>query len=207
MRRFIVIGHRAITTGDFKLDDLAGGTGRMDVLLRCINSSFFLSHDIRRDVEAILVLQGPPHPPKTIRLVGNELKYLNPDERSTAALVRNALLKNVEAEERSSPGIYVSNRSYQDVLSNLPKEEQIIYLKETGMNIRGFDFQDDVNFVLGDDQDLTREEEGLLLGYDPKLISIGTKSYHADHCITIVNNELDLRGMNSASAACNPEKV
>jgi tRNA (pseudouridine54-N1)-methyltransferase len=207
MRRFIVIGHRAITTGDFKLDDLAGGTGRMDVLLRCINSSFFLSHDIRRDVEIILVLQGPPYPPKTIRLVGNELKYLNPDERSTAALIRNALLQKVDTEERSSPGIYISNRSYQDVLSNLPKEEQIVYLKETGANIRGFDFQDNVNFVLGDDQDLTGEEESLLLGYDPELISIGTKSYHADHCITIVNNELDLRGRNTASIPCNPEKV
>jgi tRNA (pseudouridine54-N1)-methyltransferase len=87
MRRFVVIGHRAITSGDFKLDDLAGGTGRLDVLLRCINSTFFLSHDIRRDAEITLILQGAPNPPKSIRLVGSELKYLNPDERSTAALV------------------------------------------------------------------------------------------------------------------------
>ncbi len=207
MRRFIVVGHRAITTGDFKLDDLAGSTGRMDVLLRCINSAFFLSHDIRRDVEILLVLQGPPHPPKTIRLVGNELKYLNPDERSTAALVRNALLQKVDAEERSSPGIYVSNRSYRDVLSNIPKGEQIVYLKESGEDIRVLAFQDDVNFVLGDDQDLTGEEESMLLKYDPKLISIGTRSYHADHCITIVNNELDLRGAKTASIPPAPEKV
>ena len=207
MRRFIVVGHRAVTTGDFKLDDLAGSTGRLDVLLRCINSSFFLSHDIRRDVEIVLVLQGPPYPPKTLRLVGSELKYLNPDERSTAALVRNALLQNVDSEERSSPGIYVSNRSYRDVLSNIPKGEQIVYLKESGSSIRGFDFQGNVSFVLGDDQDLTKDEEGLLLEYDPELISIGTKSYHADHCITIVNNELDLRGANPAPGLSDPEKI
>ncbi len=207
MRRFIVIGHRAITTGDFKLDDLAGSTGRLDVLLRCINSSFFLSHDIRRDAEIIMVLQGPPHPPKTIRMVGKELKYLNPDERSTAALIRNALLQKIETEERSSPGIYVSNRTYRDVLSNLPKGEQIVYLKESGSNIRGFSFQDNVNFILGDDQDLTKEEEELLLKYEPELISIGTKSYHADHCITIVNNELDVRGASTAAANRVPEKV
>ena len=207
MRRFIVVGHRAITTGDFKLDDLAGSTGRMDVLLRCINSAFFLSHNIRRDVEILLVLQGPPHPPKTVRLVGNELKYLNPDERSTAALIRNALMQKVTAEERSSPGIYISNRSYRDVLSNLPQGEQVVYLKESGADIRGFAFRDDVNFVLGDDQDLTKEEEELLMGYDPKLISIGTKSYHADHCITIVNNELDIRGASPVAPSCAPEKV
>jgi tRNA (pseudouridine54-N1)-methyltransferase len=195
MRRFVVIGHRAVTSGDFKLDDLAGGTGRLDVLLRCINSAFFLSHNIRRDTEIHLILQGPPHPPKTVRLVGSELKYLNPDERSTAALVRNALLQKVAAEERSSPGIYVSNRSYRDVLSLVPKGEQIVYLREDGTDVREFQFEQDVTFVLGDDQDLTLEEEGMLLKYEPKIISLGPASYHADHCISIVNNELDRRGL------------
>jgi len=193
VRRFVVIGHRAMTSGDFKLDDLAGGTGRLDVLLRCINSAFFLSHNIRRDTEIHLILQGPPHPPKTVRLVGSELKYLNPDERSTAALVRNALLQKVAGEERSSPGIYVSNRSYRDVLSLVPKGEQIVYLREDGTDVREFGFEQDVTFVLGDDQDLTLEEEGMLLKYEPKIISLGPASYHADHCISIVNNELDRR--------------
>jgi tRNA (pseudouridine54-N1)-methyltransferase len=193
VRRFIVVGHRAITSGDFKLDDLSGGTGRLDVLLRCINSTFFLSHDIRRDAEITLVLLGPPHPPKTIRLVGKEMKYLNPDERSTAALMRNALLQKVTGEERSTPGIYVSHRSYRDVLAALPHDSQIVYLKESGTDVREFAFADNVTFVLGDDQDLSNEEETALLEYDPKVISLGPRSYHADHCITIVNNELDRR--------------
>ena len=45
------------------------------------------------------------------------------------------------------------------------------------------------------------------MAYEPQLISIGTKSYHADHCITIVNNELDVRGASPAAAQCDPEKV
>ncbi|MGD1061291.1 MAG: tRNA (pseudouridine(54)-N(1))-methyltransferase TrmY [Methanomassiliicoccales archaeon] len=188
-----MVGHRAITSGDFKLDDLAGGTGRLDVLLRCINSAFFLSHDIRRDAEMHLILQGPPNPPKTIRLVGSELKYLNPDERSTAALVRNALMQKVAGEERATPGFYVSNRSYRDVLSLVPKGDQIVYLKENGTDIREFNFEKDVTFVLGDDQDLTPDEEESLLRYSPRVVSLGPVSYHADHCITVVNNELDRR--------------
>ena len=189
----MVLGHRAITSGDFKLDDLAGGTGRLDVLLRCVNSTFFLSHDIRRDAEINLVLQGAPNPPKSIRMVGSELKYLNPDERSTAALIRNALIQKVSTEERSSPGIYISNRKYGDVLVSIPQGEQIVYLREDGQDIRDFDFEEDVTFVLGDDQDLTKEEEEALLAYGPKVISLGPRSYHADHCISIVNNELDRR--------------
>ncbi|MDH7508064.1 MAG: tRNA (pseudouridine(54)-N(1))-methyltransferase TrmY [Methanomassiliicoccales archaeon] len=193
MRRFVIVGHKATTSGSFKLDDLAGSTGRLDILLRCINSAFFLSHDIRRDAEVYLILLGPPNPPKTLRFVGAELKYLNPDERSTGALVRNALMQKVITEERCSPGIYASNRSYSDVLTIISKDSQLVYLKEDGADIRESELPHDVSFVLGDDQDLTREEEELLMNYSPMKISLGPISYHADHCITIVNNELDRR--------------
>ncbi|HUL39147.1 MAG TPA: tRNA (pseudouridine(54)-N(1))-methyltransferase TrmY, partial [Methanomassiliicoccales archaeon] len=108
--------------------------------------------------------------------------------------VRNALIQKVAVEERSSPGIYISNRKYKDVLTNIPEGEQIVYLREDGQDVRDFDFKDDVTFVLGDDQDLTPEEEEALLAYGPQVISLGPRSYHADHCITIVNNELDRRG-------------
>jgi tRNA (pseudouridine54-N1)-methyltransferase len=195
VRRYIVIGHRATTSGSFKLDDLCGGTGRLDVLLRCINSAFFLSHTIRRDVEVFLVLLGQPSPPKTLRLVGNELKYLNPDERSTGALVRNALMQKITEEEKTSPGIYVSNRSHKELFSNLSKDTEVVYLKEDGADIRTVDLSGDVTFVLGDDQDLTPEEEETLMEYRPKKVRLGPISYHADHCITVVNNELDRRGL------------
>lgn len=195
MRRFIVLGHRAITSADFKLDDLCGSTGRLDILLRCINSAFFLSHGIRKDVEVSLMLLGEPNPPKTLRVDGSEVRYLNPDERSTAALIRNALLQKGEGERRCSPGIYISERSYSEVLSNVSKESKMYYLKEDGEDIRNVQFGRDCTFVLGDDQDLNPEEEALLMGYEPKKVSLGPISYHADHCITLVNNELDRKGV------------
>ncbi len=193
MRKFVVLGHRAITSADFKLDDLCGSTGRLDILLRCVNSAFFLSHAIRKDVEIALMLLGEPNPPKTIRIDGSEVKYLNPDERSTAALIRNALLQKGEGERKCSPGIYVSERNYREVLSNISKESKIYYLKEDGEDIRSAEFGPDCTFVLGDDQDLTPEEEEILMDYEPKKVSLGPISYHADHCITLVNNELDRR--------------
>jgi len=193
VRRFVVLGHRAITSADFKLDDLCGATGRLDILLRCVNSAFFLSHGIRKDVEIVLLLLGEPSPPKTVRINGAEVKYLNPDERSTAALIRNALLQKGEGERKCSPGIYVSERSYQEVLSNLSKESKIFYLREDGEDIRGAKLGGDNTFVLGDDQDLTRAEEEILMAYEPRKLSLGPISYHADHCITLVNNELDRR--------------
>ncbi|OGS52358.1 MAG: tRNA (pseudouridine(54)-N(1))-methyltransferase TrmY [Euryarchaeota archaeon RBG_13_61_15] len=193
MRRFIVLGHRAITSADFKLDDLCGATGRLDILLRCVNSAFFLSHGVRKDVEITLMLLGEPNPPKTIRIDGSEVRYLNPDERSTAALIRNALLQKGEGERRCPPGIFVSERSYEEVLSNVSKESKMYYLKEDGKDIRTAEFGGDSTFVLGDDQDLTDAEESILMSYEPKKLSLGPISYHADHCVTLVNNELDRR--------------
>jgi tRNA (pseudouridine54-N1)-methyltransferase len=187
------MGHRAITSAEFKLDDLCGSTGRLDILLRCVNSAFFLSHGIRRDVEIVLMLLGEPNPPKTIRINGSEVKYLNPDERSTAALIRNALLQKGEGERKCSPGIYVSERSYSEVLSNMSKESKMYYLREDGEDIRTAALAPDSTFVLGDDQDLTKAEEDILMTYEPKRLSLGPVSYHADHCITLVNNELDRR--------------
>lgn len=187
------MGHRAITSADFKLDDLCGATGRLDILLRCVNSAFFLSHGIRKDVEIQLMLLGEPNPPKTIRIDGSEVKYLNPDERSTAALIRNALLQKGEGERKCSPGIYVSERSYGEVLSNVSKESKMYYLREDGEDIRTVEFGKDSTFVMGDDQDLTDAEEEVLMAYEPKKISLGPISYHADHCITLVHNELDRR--------------
>jgi tRNA (pseudouridine54-N1)-methyltransferase len=191
MIRFVVVGHRAAASGDFKLDDIAGGAGRLDILVRCVNSAFFLSHSIRTDVELFLILQGGDAAPKTVRFIGSELRYLNPDERSTASLIRNALLKKLsDGEVRSSPGVYVSKRSFFDIIDSL-KGTSIVYLKEDGTDSRDFKFPDDATFVLGDDRDLTPDEEEAVMNCGPSKICIGPLSLHADHCIIVTLNEID----------------
>jgi len=194
MIRFVVTGHRAHSTADFKLDDIAGGAGRLDILVRCVNSSFFLSHALRQDTELFLVLMGGTDPPKTVRFSGKELKYLNPDERSTSSLIRNALLKKLgDGETKASPGIYVSKMSFKDVVDGLGGVSEISYLKEDGKDIREMNMQEDMTFILGDDRDLTEEEESVVLSHDPEKICLGPKSLHADHCIILVHNEIDRR--------------
>ncbi|MGB1898556.1 MAG: hypothetical protein ACPHRB_06950, partial [Candidatus Poseidoniaceae archaeon] len=44
LRRFAVIGHRAMSKGKLPLNDLAGGAGRMDVLIRAVMSALLTSH-------------------------------------------------------------------------------------------------------------------------------------------------------------------
>jgi tRNA (pseudouridine54-N1)-methyltransferase len=192
MTSFIITGHRAVTSGDFKLDDIAGGAGRLDILVRCVNSAFFLSHDLRKDVQLYLVLEGGNDAPKTVRFSGGEIRYLNPDERSTASLIRNALLKKCAPGEeiRSSPGVYISRRSFADIVELL-KDRPFVYLKEDGTDCRDYAFPDDPVIVLGDDKDLTEEEEAVLMSTGPDKICLGPLSLHADHCMIVVHNEMD----------------
>ncbi|MCQ2086169.1 MAG: tRNA (pseudouridine(54)-N(1))-methyltransferase TrmY [archaeon] len=194
MIRFVVIGHRAPTTGEFRLDDICGGAGRLDVLVRCINSTFFLSHDLRKDSEIYLVMQGGDDAPKTVRFYGPELRYLNPDERSTAALIRNALIKKVSTLEcMSSPGVYISRMSLGELVNNLASRCEFVYLKEDGVDVRGYVFPENPCFILGDDKDLTEEEENKISSHLCSKISVGPLSLHADHCIIVVLNEMDRR--------------
>ena len=49
VRRFAIVGHRAMSKGKLPLNDLAGGAGRMDVLIRAVMSSLLTSHGLREN--------------------------------------------------------------------------------------------------------------------------------------------------------------
>ena len=195
MIRFVILGHRAHTTADFKLDDICGGAGRLDILTRCVNSAFFLSHDLRKDVELYLLMLGGEDAPKLISFSGSEIRYLNPDERSTASLIRNALIKKIEPdrEVRSSPGVYVSRMDLKGLMEKLSVDSNFIYLREGGTDIREYEFPENPCYILGDDRDPTEEEEGIMSEYRFDKISLGPVSLHANHCMIIVHNEMDRR--------------
>lgn len=193
MNDFIIIGHKA-ATAPFSLNDLPGAAGRMDILCRCINAALFLSHGMRRDVRVYLVLKGEPAPSKLIRFEGKEVRYLSPDERSAASLIKKALEKNAqEFWVESTPGVSIRKGDFGDVLSELDK--RIIYLREDGEDIREKEIQDPL-FVLGDHMGVTEEEEKLIMDSEHDIISVGPLSLHAEHCIVLLHNEMDRREKN-----------
>lgn len=192
MRTFVIVAHKAVTTPKFSLNDLPGAAGRMDIVARCVNASLFLSHDLRRDVDTYAVLLGDPNPPVTVRFNGEKVRYLSPDERSAAALIKKAMEKGAPetGEEECTPGVYISKRSFKEIVDSLQK---IIYLHEDGEYIRKVELAGDETYVLSDHQNLTPEEEAILESKGAKRVSLGKKLYHADHCIVMVNHEIDQR--------------
>lgn len=189
MKDIVIVGHKA-ATAPFSLNDLPGAAGRMDILCRCVNSALFLSHDLRRDVRVHLVLKGPPEEPKIIRFEGSTVKYLSPDERSAASLIKKALERKAQNFwVESTPGVSIKKGDLGDILREINRK--IIYLREDGHDIRGKELGDDLLFVLGDHLGLTEEEEKTIMGFEHEIVSVGPLSLHADHCIVLLLNELD----------------
>ena len=194
MRQFVVVGHDAPTTPDFPLDDLAGAAGRLDVLCRCVTGAFFLSHDIREDVRVHLVLADE----FTVTFEGSNLRRLNPDERSTGAMVRNALAERSEAighvPVETSPGVSLRRRGFEATLSAVADEGSVVQLHEDGDPAVECDPPTDPVFVLSDHHDFTSSEAAHITEHADRRLSLGPKPLHADHAITVAHNYLDTGG-------------
>ncbi|MDS0259444.1 tRNA (pseudouridine(54)-N(1))-methyltransferase TrmY [Haloarcula sp. S1CR25-12] len=194
MRQFVVIGHDAPTTPDFSLDDLAGAAGRLDVLCRCVTSAFFLSHAIREAVRVQLVLADE----YTVTFDGSELRRLNPDERSTAALVRNALEEREEAighvPVETSPGVSLTRRGFEATLDDVAGDGSVVQLHEDGEPVVDVEPPTDPVFVLSDHRDFEAGETDRIAAHADERLSLGPEPLHADHAITVAHNYLDTEG-------------
>lgn len=190
MRRFLITGHRANTDGNFILEDLPGSGGRMDILAISASSALFLSHGMRRDVEVWLVMMGGS--PRTLKIIGSEARYLFPDERNMASMIRTALRRHGEGKKQT-PGMYVEDSDLKKTVSEAAMDSRLFYLEEDGVDIRSIEIPEDATFILGDDQDLSREEESIVESYGAEKLSLGNKSMHTYQAICAVNYEIDRR--------------
>ena len=194
MRQFVVVGHDAPTTPEFPLDDLAGGAGRLDVLCRCVSAALCLSHGIREETRVHLVLDDTC----TVVFDGATVRRLNPDERSTAALVRGALEEREEAvghePVEASPGVSLYRFGLETTLDRVTGEGTIVELHEDGTPVVERPVPEDPVFVLSDHREFGDEEAERLDAVADERVRLGPASLHANHAITVAHNYLDTEG-------------
>lgn len=211
-RRFLLVGHSQTTKPEFALNDLSGGAGRLDVLIRMVTSGFCLSHGVRKDTQVWAFVPGrePEDPgdeeegPLLVRFSGDSLRNLNPDERSTAALFKRAFSADTVAGGRfveAHPGIEVARLGFKDALKAFANQGPLLLLDREGVDIRELDAEDlepaDDNtgpgFVLSDHEDFTPEEKKALEKAAKRSVSVGPLWLHGHGAVTIVHDELDRR--------------
>lgn len=191
MRQFILFAHGLSPATNVSLDDLPGA-GRLDLLSRCVTSALLLSHDIREDVRVRIVVDD-----FVVRFDGAELGRLNPDERSTAARIRDALEAREEAIGRIpatvSPGVSIQQGDVESVLADL-SDVTLVGLHTEGHPVVDLEPPDDVALVLSDHREFTDRESELLETNADAMVSLGPRALHADQAITVAHNYLDTDG-------------
>jgi len=196
VRRFVVIGQTALATGDFSLDDLPSSSGRLDVLLRAVRAAPLVSHGLRRDVQVYLVLRGGSEGPRTLRVDGQTAKFLRPDERSLATLVKKTLgaaLTVSDSFVEVRPGLQLRAGDLGELLREVG-EAPCFVLHEQGTDIREQAFtSDDAWYFFGDHLGFDVVSLALLERQGCPRVAVGPISLHTDDAVTLVSNELDRR--------------
>lgn len=195
MRRFATVSHTGRSDGDWHLNDLSAKAGRIDLLCRNIQSAFFLSHGLREDVEFYAVFAESALRQKTVRLQGNAIQMLHPDERSTAARLQQALQAawSVPDWKEVQRGLAVARFGLEGLLDDLKGKCTPVLLDPQGTPIESWEAPMDPLFLLSDHQAFSKAEYATLDGKGVQRVSLGPHWYHGNHAISVVQWFLDKR--------------
>lgn len=173
-RRFIITSNTVDTSKPLSLNSLTG-YGRLDVICRCISSSFFLSNNFRTDV----VLQVYFNMNDLIlEIDGSNVRGINPDERAIAGVLKK-VFRGFD---------YSGIKFYKGNLTDLISKYQPVILDQKGIQLRSglSNFQ---SFIIGDQMGYPSGYEELF--NDLEKISLGSIEYLSSQTINILNFRLD----------------
>jgi len=193
MRTFVYFSGTAKTSGNFNMNNLMEA-GRMDIVIHAIINAFFLSHQLREDVVLHLIFYGSPDPPKHIEI--RVKPETNLSKKDIGNLIKKILYKYKEGKKTEVlPGCFIEKKSFLNVIGELIKQgKRIFVLDKKGADIRKTEIPKESVFVVGDRNGLPKKELKRMKKI-ANLISVGPKTYFTSQAITIINNELDLRGI------------
>ena len=199
MREFIYYSEKARTTGNFG-DDLMKA-GRMDIACQIVIMAFFVSHKIRDNIKLHLIFNGPPDAPKHIEMFPG--KKLNEDsefdisKKDVAGLIKKLLYKYKKGiRNEVMKGYFIEKKGVIDAVNELIEQgKEVFILDRKGEDIRTIEIGKNPLFILGDHDGIPKHELKRLKKMDIKKVSVGDEMYFASQAMTIVQNELDRRGV------------
>src|SRR5688572_9562121 len=193
LRRFVTVTHTARADGDWHLNDLSAGAGRVDLLCRNVQAAFFLSHGLREDVEFYAVFAESPDRQKTVRIEGSKIQMLHPDERSSAARLQQALKVawSVPDWQEGHRGLSVPLFGLEELLEELKGKGTLVLLDPDGKNVSDWTPPPDPIVLLSDHEPFRKEEYRLLDGLGAQRVSLGPAWYHGNHAIAVAQFFMD----------------
>ena len=203
MREFVFFSRTARTSGNFQ--DLMEA-GRMDIACHVVINSFFISNKMRDDVKLHMVFYGPPTPPRHLEMFPGKVipetgkqagkNQLDISKKDVANVIKKMLFKYKEGRKTEVwNGFEIEKKNLTEVIEQLKQEGKTIYLLDPdGEEIEKANIEKNPVFILGDHKGIP-EKELKRLKQTCVPVSLGKVVYFASQTITIVNHELDKRGI------------
>ncbi len=187
------------TSGDFLIRDVAGTSGRLDVLCRVLVATFRSVPELCPSIRFLSVLGGPPNPPLLLQ-VREVLAGMVPESGLACALLLKDLLARAQTQNPAQvevwPHFSVTRKGFAESLEDIVGEQgQLFYLVEGGEPLAKTEINPSVPlvFVLGDHQGVPPEHETLLMQQNAWKIGVGEKSLLGSQIITLLLLELARR--------------
>ena len=104
---------------------------------KIISSSFFLSHDIRREVELVIIIEEEK---LAIKFVGTKIRHIHVDESSLSGIIKKIKNHIIKGRRKGSPHTGITIQSYNKIESIIPSKSYIedrkgIYIEKIRENV------------------------------------------------------------------------
>lgn len=177
-RNFLILMRELKLSRRFSLNALT--QNRLDVLLRSISATFFLSNSFRRSTNFFVADQTEA---QIFLLAGHHLRGLNPDERALAGWLR----KNLRSHNQR--GLTVLPKTLDEFLTNF---DNIFILTKEGTLIDEVDvLPSGALFAVGSHRGYSQQDKECLRVHGGQPLSLGTPEYLSSTTISLIHWQLD----------------
>ncbi|MHB8632459.1 MAG: tRNA (pseudouridine(54)-N(1))-methyltransferase TrmY, partial [Thermoplasmatota archaeon] len=130
---------------------------------------------------------------KTVRIQGRGIQMLNPDERSTAARIQQALKAawSVPDWKEVQNGLAVAAFGLEELLAEIAPLGTLCLLDPVGEPVEGLVWPEDPILLLSDHVPFTASEYAHIDSRGARRVSLGTAWYHGNHAIAVAQWWMD----------------
>ncbi len=130
---------------------------------------------------------------KTVRIEGAKIQMLNPDERSTAARLQQALKASwsVPDWKEVQRGLSVAAFGLEELLSDIKGKGTLVLLDPDGAAIETWKPPAEPTLVLSDHVPFSAAEYKALDAAGAQRVSLGPHWYHGNHAISVAQWHMD----------------